>query len=831
MSRLSWALAELQARSQERDKINHLPSLVERIGPSTCAEVLPLVDCFFSDGKLDAIRAFAPLVTDPWACDPICDLLTFSSDKERARKAFDAAAQSRGPPPPAYPDMNPPLNPSPAVYPDLNPHAPSAPPPVVPSFGPSVVPTPPVVPAVPTYRQAVAKRGGPVERHVWKRWTEVFSERGIREDMLFAPRAHEGNLIKRGEHFSIPKMLGFGQPWNEVSPVARSHTIRSHVHSADVVYHLQRRCVLSMDGLLYYFALGIGQEWEKAKGAIIVEGAGVEMLQPEHSGTDGRPFCIRVDSPVTRKPNSSSQGDFILDCRSEQERQTWFNALSNVATARSPPYNEDASNNFNVRITQNGPEIHRMDTPYRNGYDPPPYSQPGPTYNPPPYSQPGYTPAPMPPHSSAPSHGQGRGLDVGTAAVAGVAAVAAGVVGAAIAHNVSHKHKHKHNNTIPQGPPPVIPAPVPSSQTHIPSHPKSAGEFYQIVSAKCSSVVDFTASWCGPCKRITPLFEKLCSEYPDLQFVKVDVDELDTVANDEGIRAMPTFLVFRTSAIVDKVQGANPAHLQAMVSRAAAHDEDAKRAAEAKSSGKGASTPGGQAAAPTPAMQSKAKGASSKGKGVLGQKPASASASASKAGTSSAPPRPKKAKTKAAPRAEPRVSAPLQYTSCNIHVRLSDGKTLAMAFPATTLFKEVLDAVDNERTDGKGPFHLKVPFSSEVLDATKGEKTLAALDVGPRAMLVLVPEAAVTKAPGGGGASVGAGASPIGGLLSWLVAFFMDLIGRVFPRGVGGDGAANQEGRAEDGGNVKRGNEYWNGNSTEFLSPDDAAKADKSKDD
>ena len=362
-------------------------------------------------------------------------------------------------------------------------------------------------------------------------------------------------------------------------------------------------------------------------------------------------------------------------------------------------------------------------------------------------------------------------------------------------------------------------------------HPKSAGEFYKIVSAKCSSVVDFTASWCGPCKRITPLFEKLCSEYPDLQFVKVDVDELDTVANDEGIRAMPTFLVFRTSAIVDKVQGANPAHLQAMVSRAAAHDEDAKRAAEAKSSGKGASTPGGQAAAPTPAMQSKAKGASSKGKGVLGQKPASASASASKAGTSSAPPRPKKAKTKAAPRAEPRVSAPLQYTSCNIHVRLSDGKTLAMAFPATTLFKEVLDAVDNERTDGKGPFHLKVPFSSEVLDATKGEKTLAALDVGPRAMLVLVPEAAVTKAPGGGGASVGAGASPIGGLLSWLVAFFMDLIGRVFPRGVGGDGAANQEGRAEDGGNVKRGNEYWNGNSTEFLSPDDAAKADKSKDD
>ena len=52
----------------------------------------------------------------------------------------------------------------------------------------------------------------------------------------------------------------------------------------------------------------------------------------------------------------------------------------------------------------------------------------------------------------------------------------------------------------------------------------------------------FTASWCPPCKMIGPIFEKMAPEYPDIQFLKVDVDELPETSATFGIRSVPTFL-------------------------------------------------------------------------------------------------------------------------------------------------------------------------------------------------------------------------------------------------------------------------------------------------
>lgn len=81
--------------------------------------------------------------------------------------------------------------------------------------------------------------------------------------------------------------------------------------------------------------------------------------------------------------------------------------------------------------------------------------------------------------------------------------------------------------------------------------------------------MDFTASWCGPCKRIAPFFEELSAKYPSVTFIKVDVDDLDMVAGAAGIRAMPTFLIYKDGKPVPdaKLEGASPDALEALVKR------------------------------------------------------------------------------------------------------------------------------------------------------------------------------------------------------------------------------------------------------------------------
>lgn len=78
-------------------------------------------------------------------------------------------------------------------------------------------------------------------------------------------------------------------------------------------------------------------------------------------------------------------------------------------------------------------------------------------------------------------------------------------------------------------------------------------------------VVDFTASWCGPCKRIAPVFAELASKYSHNLFLKVDVDECQQTANDYKVQAMPTFMFFKNGQKIDSIRGADPEALEAKV--------------------------------------------------------------------------------------------------------------------------------------------------------------------------------------------------------------------------------------------------------------------------
>merc|ERR1712212_1058984 len=83
-------------------------------------------------------------------------------------------------------------------------------------------------------------------------------------------------------------------------------------------------------------------------------------------------------------------------------------------------------------------------------------------------------------------------------------------------------------------------------------------------------VIDFTATWCGPCKRIGPVFEKLAEEYPDIKFFKVDVDKNGEVSELEGISAMPTFKFYVGGKALDFVlQGASEDKLKEQLQKLA----------------------------------------------------------------------------------------------------------------------------------------------------------------------------------------------------------------------------------------------------------------------
>ncbi len=83
----------------------------------------------------------------------------------------------------------------------------------------------------------------------------------------------------------------------------------------------------------------------------------------------------------------------------------------------------------------------------------------------------------------------------------------------------------------------------------------TADQFEQ-VTQQGTVLLDFFATWCGPCKMVGPILDQLAEEYPDKTICKIDVDKEPALAQRFGVMSIPTLILLKDGVIIDKTVGA-----------------------------------------------------------------------------------------------------------------------------------------------------------------------------------------------------------------------------------------------------------------------------------
>lgn len=95
--------------------------------------------------------------------------------------------------------------------------------------------------------------------------------------------------------------------------------------------------------------------------------------------------------------------------------------------------------------------------------------------------------------------------------------------------------------------------------------PPRKADFQAALDTTSLVVIDCFATWCGPCKVIAPKIVEFSKQYENGRFYKLDVDEVPDLAQELGVRAMPTFFFFKNGEKVGEVVGASATQIETKV--------------------------------------------------------------------------------------------------------------------------------------------------------------------------------------------------------------------------------------------------------------------------
>lgn len=89
-------------------------------------------------------------------------------------------------------------------------------------------------------------------------------------------------------------------------------------------------------------------------------------------------------------------------------------------------------------------------------------------------------------------------------------------------------------------------------------HITTVDEFKELLDSSSKIIIDFYATWCGPCKMLTPIIEDLANTLTDIAIVKVDVDQADELSSMFGIYSVPTVAYIKDKTLVLRKEGFQP---------------------------------------------------------------------------------------------------------------------------------------------------------------------------------------------------------------------------------------------------------------------------------